>query len=196
MPITDLAATIKFKDGVAMFDVGDASMLGGQGQARIAIDSRVRSPTAKGSASVTGIDTARLLAAIGVNAVGVTGPSDVYAEVGMPVTDWADIARRLHLTLEIVARSGTLSGFDPSVVSRPRDETLRARHRGLDDPVRDAAREALQRWPRHHGRRAQPDRHRRQFRSRRGGVDDDQPDRSLRLLHAAPETNRSALRKF
>ena len=92
---------------------------GGQGQARIAIDSRVRSPTAKGSASVTGIDTARLLAAIGVNAVGVTGPSDVYAELAMPVTDWADIARRLHLTLEIVARGGTLSGFDPSVFLDP-----------------------------------------------------------------------------
>lgn len=115
VPITDLAATVKFKDGVALFDVGDASMLGGQGQARIAIDSRVRSPSAKGSASVTGIDTARLLAAIGVSAVGVSGPSDLYAEIGMPVTDWADIARRLHLTLEIVAHSGTLSGFDPAV---------------------------------------------------------------------------------
>jgi uncharacterized protein involved in outer membrane biogenesis len=119
VPITDLAATVKFKDGVAMFDVGDASMLGGQGQARIAIDSRVRSPTAKGSASVTGIDTARLLAAVGVDAVGVSGPSDLYAELGMPVTDWSDIARRLHLSLEIVARGGTLSGFDPEVFLAP-----------------------------------------------------------------------------
>ncbi|BDA83549.1 membrane assembly protein AsmA [Aureimonas sp. SA4125] len=115
VPITDLAATVKFKDGVAMFDVGDASMLGGQGQGRFAVDSRARIPLAKGSASVSGIDTAQLLAAIGVSAVGVSGLSDLHAEVGMPVTSWADIARRLQLTLAVTARDGSLSGFDPAV---------------------------------------------------------------------------------
>ena len=76
VPITDLAATVKFKDGVAMVDIGDATMLGGQGQARISVDSRVRSPAAKGTASVTGIDTTQLLQAVGVSAIGVSGLSD------------------------------------------------------------------------------------------------------------------------
>ena len=115
VPITDLAATVKFKDGVATLDIGDAVILGGQGQARLSLDSHDRSPTARGSASVSGIDTARLLEAVGVSAIGVSGLSDLNAEVGVPVTSWADIARRLDLALEVYARGGSLSGFDPAV---------------------------------------------------------------------------------
>ncbi|MBC8130972.1 MAG: hypothetical protein H7Y08_11710 [Rhizobiaceae bacterium] len=115
LPIDNLAATMKFKDGVGTVDIGDSSLLGGRGQARLSIDSRTATPRIVGFASAKGVDAARLLKAIGVETVAVSGTSDVSAEIDAPVTRWTDLLQRNRMTLTVSARSGALSGFDPDV---------------------------------------------------------------------------------
>ncbi|RYE72058.1 MAG: hypothetical protein EOP19_31025, partial [Hyphomicrobiales bacterium] len=104
LSFADLAATVKFKDGVATFDVGDITILGGQAQARMTVDSTLRPAVATGVASVSGVDTARLSDALGINGLLVTGASDVQADYSMPLGSWADLARRSKMTLSIATR--------------------------------------------------------------------------------------------
>lgn len=115
VPFADLAATIKFKDGIATFDVGDASLLGGSGQARLSVDSRAASPRAVGFAGVTGIEASGLFAALGITTVGMSGTSDISAEIDTPVTNWGELFRRNRMKISVDARDGALSGFDPTV---------------------------------------------------------------------------------
>ena len=117
LPVRDLAATVKFKDGIATLDLGDAAMLGGQAQARLTVDSTVRPPAASGVASLAGVDTAGLLAAIGVDGLTVSGTADVNATFDTPVTNWADLSRRNRIHLDIAARNGDIGGFDPQILT-------------------------------------------------------------------------------
>lgn len=122
VPISDLAATVKFTNGVATLDIGDVSLLGGQAQARFTIDSTVRPPAATGAASVSQVGIAPLLAAVGIGGMSLSGTSDVHADYTMPVTNWADLVRRLSVDLSATVRNGTLGGFDPSILT---DETAK-----------------------------------------------------------------------
>lgn len=115
VPMGELAATLNFQDGVATLDIGDATVLDGSGQARISVDSRAPVPTARGFASVRGIDTSGLFQAIGVSSIGVSGLSDIRADIEAPVTSWREIFKRNKMTVSIAARGGELSGFDPDV---------------------------------------------------------------------------------
>lgn len=115
LPFNDLAATVKFKDGVATLDLGDIAILGGQAQARLSVDSKLRPAQLIGAASVEGVDAASLMSAAGVSALTLSGTSDIHADFSMPVSTWADLTRRSKIALSVTARNGALGGFDPQI---------------------------------------------------------------------------------
>ncbi|KQT52378.1 hypothetical protein ASG43_20205 [Aureimonas sp. Leaf454] len=113
LALSDLAGTVKMKDGVATLDIGDAELLGGRGQMRVAIDSTARPPVLKGSASARDVDASGLFAAFGLDPALATGRADVAFDAASPVTSWADLLRRHRLEVVLSARSGSVSGLDP-----------------------------------------------------------------------------------
>jgi AsmA protein len=117
MPFSDLAATVKFKEGVATLDIGDATILSGTAQARMSVDGQQRPAAASGFVSLDGVDTSSLFAAVGIKGFGISGISDVDAIITAPVTNWADVFRRNRIALDLNTRQGVISGFDPAVLS-------------------------------------------------------------------------------
>lgn len=115
VPVNDLAATVKVKDGIAMLDVGDAALLSGHGQARLAVDFSKSEPVARGTATLTGIDTASFLHAIGVSSLGISGQSDITGQMTAPASNWADVVKHNAFDFHFEAANGSLSGFDPAV---------------------------------------------------------------------------------
>ncbi|KQT69784.1 AsmA-like C-terminal region-containing protein [Aureimonas sp. Leaf427] len=116
LALTDLAGTVKLTDGVATLDIGDTGLLGGNGQMRVAIDTRTAPPALKGSASMRGVEAAGLLSALGLSANTLSGVADLSLGVEAPVTNWADIFNRHRVAGTLQIRSGAIGGLDPQAL--------------------------------------------------------------------------------
>ena len=134
MPMTDVAAVLLIGDGKAKVDVGDATVFGGEGRARIVFDRTGATPTVTGRMSATGIDTAPLLKALGIDAISVTGRSTVQLDLRSPLIDWGTIARKATIEADITAHDGVISGFDPAVFKEPGARPLAAGSSGTSLP--------------------------------------------------------------
>ncbi|UIJ71309.1 AsmA-like C-terminal region-containing protein [Aurantimonas sp. HBX-1] len=116
---SDVAAALLVADGKATIDVNDAVLLGGHGQASIVVDANQAPPQASGHLALAGVDTPSLFAALDVDVVGVSGRSDISADMTAPVTDWGSIVRNIQFDTRVTTRNGVLTGFDPDVFRRP-----------------------------------------------------------------------------
>lgn len=112
LPLSDLAATVKFKDGVATVDVGDCSLLGGRAQARLQIDTMKQPRTVKGSAALNGIDMSGLIDVAQTGSFSIAGQSDVGIDLMAPASDWLSFIRENRLDVTVSTGNGSLGGFD------------------------------------------------------------------------------------
>lgn len=119
LALNDIAGTVKLKDGLATLDIGDAGLLGGNGQMRVGVDTRTAPPQFKGSASLRGVDAGGLLSALGLASGTLSGSADLGVTVEAPVTSWADIYNRHRMDGSIAVRSGALAGLDPQGLRVP-----------------------------------------------------------------------------
>jgi hypothetical protein len=135
--IEDVAAALLAGDGTAKVDIGDATLFGGRGQASLAIDARQVPPQAIGHLTLSSVDTAALFAALQVRSVGVSGTSQISAEMTTPVVDWARIMRNAQFDASVKTNSGVLTGFDPDVFRRPGARALEEGASGATVPFND-----------------------------------------------------------
>jgi len=119
VPLSDVAAVVTLGGGVAKIDVGDASVFGGRGQANLVVDGTGATPTVSGDAAFSGIDTAKMFSALGIDDVGMSGQSSITAQLKAPARDWGSIVRNIRFDANIETKGGTLSGFDPQVFAQP-----------------------------------------------------------------------------
>ncbi|WP_102960760.1 AsmA family protein [Mangrovicella endophytica] len=121
--MNDVAATAMFNDGVATLDLGDASLYGGEARIHLTVDARDGRPRAQASIRLSGIDMGQLLPAVGVEAIGVSGQSDLTTTFDSTVTSWADILRRGRSNTTLSIRSGRVDGVDSRLFAAPRNQT-------------------------------------------------------------------------
>lgn len=126
LALNDLAGTVKMKDGIATLDIGDAGLLGGNGQMRASVDTRSAPAILKGSASMRGVDATGLLAAFGISPAALSGTADLSASIEAPITSWAEIFARHRLEATLSARAGALSGIDAERLRIPGASTFDA----------------------------------------------------------------------
>jgi len=134
VPMTDIAAVLALDGGVGKLDIGDAQVFGGRGQANLTIHTEARPPTASGSLSLMGIDTAAFLGAIHVVSLDVSGRSDLSVSMETPVADWETILRKIRFDGEVTARDGAIRGLDPEVFAAPEARPLLAGTAGASVP--------------------------------------------------------------
>ena len=119
VPFRDVAAVVSAGGGVAKLDVGDAAVFGGRGQAAITIDGRTERPSVAGWISASGLDTARMMSGLSIDAIAVTGRSAIRASLDAPASNWRTILSELAIEADFDARNGAISGFDPRVFAEP-----------------------------------------------------------------------------
>ncbi|MBB4002813.1 AsmA-like C-terminal region-containing protein [Aurantimonas endophytica] len=115
----DVAAALLVADGKATIDIGDAMLLGGRGQANVVFEADQTPPQAIGHFALAGVDTTALFAALEIDLVGLSGRSDISADMTTPVTDWGSIMRNVQFDAKVRTQNGILTGFDPDVFRRP-----------------------------------------------------------------------------
>ncbi|MEF2073378.1 AsmA family protein [Consotaella aegiceratis] len=126
VPISDLATTIKMKNGIATFDIGDVGLLDGRAQARVTVDVTKARPEAHGTATLDDVDAAALLDLSGLSSVGIVGRCDIDADLSTIVTNWATILRRTRLDMTLRSNGGQVQGIDPDLFLQPGERPFAA----------------------------------------------------------------------
>ncbi|KQT87934.1 AsmA-like C-terminal region-containing protein [Aurantimonas sp. Leaf443] len=124
VPFTDVAATMKVKDGTAQFDIGDAGLFGGRGVGRLELAVAGTQQTMTGSLALSDVDAAQAFASLGVSSFSMAGRSSLTATFAAPAANWASIARYGTATARLGAREGVLHDLDLAALSRPGSRPL------------------------------------------------------------------------
>ncbi|SJZ97707.1 Uncharacterized protein involved in outer membrane biogenesis [Consotaella salsifontis] len=126
IPLNDFAAAIKMKDGVAILDIGDASLLGGRGQASVMINATQHAPTASGEISLEDIDLSALSSTVGFSTLGVSGTGRISASFSSPANNWGAILRHAKARAKLSASDGSINGVDSSIFLSPGEHPFAA----------------------------------------------------------------------
>ena len=117
--LADMAAVVSLSDGALKVDIGDATLFGGRGRAKLVLDGRPDTATASGDMTLYGVDTAQLMTAMNIDAIRIDGRSTVTTTMNSPLRDWRSLARNIRVDTKIEASGGSISGFDPGVFASP-----------------------------------------------------------------------------
>ena len=117
--LADMAAVVSLSDGALKVDIGDATLFGGRGRAKLVLDGRPDRVTASGDMTLYGVDTAQLLTAMNIDAIRIGGRSNVTTTMKSPIRDWRSLARNIEVDTQVDASNGAIAGFDPGVFAGP-----------------------------------------------------------------------------
>ncbi len=111
VPMSDLAATMKFSGGLAILDIGDTTLLGGRGQARFTVDTNAATPQLTGTYALQAVNAGQLADRFSAPDARLTGTATITGQLDMPVGSWGQIARGNRITAKVDIASGTLAGL-------------------------------------------------------------------------------------
>ncbi|KAA0971821.1 hypothetical protein FPY71_01425 [Aureimonas fodinaquatilis] len=115
LQLQDLAATVKFANGTAILDLGDAVLAGGRAQARFTLPTESFPPVLKGKVNFQGVDASVLSNTLSNGAMRLSGITGLVADVEIPVTDWQSIVQGNSATIDMTIVAGAAGGL-PAIV--------------------------------------------------------------------------------
>ncbi len=117
--LTDVAATAQVKNGLAAFDISDASAFGGTVQASLRLDRRPQGAQAEIRLRASDIDGAAFGAAAGMTRLVPSGKGSVSLILKGPGMTWDSILENADGSISATFGAGTLSGINlPAFVKR------------------------------------------------------------------------------
>lgn len=110
--LADTAATIQLREGLAAFDISDATAFGGTVQAGVRFDRASGGDQAEVRLNASDIDGVAFAAATGWTSMVPAARGKVSAMLKGPASKWADIPRGLAGPVTIAFDAGQIAGFD------------------------------------------------------------------------------------
>lgn len=110
LKMTEVAAVTQIRNGVAIFEVADATAYGGQVQARFGIGESENGAQGEMSATADNIDTAALAQGAGFNGLIPMGKTTLKVSTKATISNWSDLWNRANGTLEMNSTGGTIAG--------------------------------------------------------------------------------------
>ncbi len=112
LTLADTAATIQLREGLAAFDISDATAFGGTLQAGVRFDRASGGDQAELRLNATDIDGVAFAAATGWTSMVPAARGKVSAMLKGPASRWADIPRSLAGPVSVSFDAGQIAGFD------------------------------------------------------------------------------------
>jgi len=117
--LTDLAATVQVKQGLAAFDLSDATVFGGTLQAGLRIDRAGENSTAELRVNAEQIDAGAFILATGVRRIVPQARANLALTAKGTGLDWNSVLANAEGTVTAVLGAGTIVGFDlPAFLGR------------------------------------------------------------------------------
>lgn len=110
--LTDLAATIQVKRGLAAFDLSDATVFGGTVQAGLKIDRAGPNSAAELRLNAEGVDAAALMLSAGMKGIVPQSRANLALAAKGVGADWNAVLANADGTVTATLGEGTLAGFD------------------------------------------------------------------------------------
>ncbi len=121
LSMSQVAATVQVKDGLAAFDISDATAFGGTVQAGLRIEPREGGKAAQLRILATDIDTAQAETAMQLTPPVPRARGTVSVILDSTVTVWKDFLPRASGSVAVKLGSGTIAGLDlPGFLARAR----------------------------------------------------------------------------
>jgi AsmA protein len=110
--LTDVAATTQVQDGLAAFDISDASVFSGTVQAGLRFDMDAQATQAELRLLASDIDSGALVGAAGLKRFVPTGRATISVVLKSEIKDWTSIFDKAVGTVSAKMGSATMSGID------------------------------------------------------------------------------------
>lgn len=121
--LRDVAATVQVRPGFAVFDISDATVMGGTLQMGLRGEHKAGLDTAELRMSATDVDVAPLLKLLGLNAEAISAKTTFTASFTGPVSSPTVFRRMMRGTVEGSLSGGTISDFDLAKLTGQPDDT-------------------------------------------------------------------------
>lgn len=111
MTLTNLAAAIQFKNGIGIFDLGNANAFGGALQSNVQIIAQTEPAVIDGRISGSSIDMQSIMPDIGLPAI-INAKTGFILNMKAPFSRWSEVLSKMSGQLTLNVSSGVLNGYD------------------------------------------------------------------------------------